>query len=77
MEIILALEKQYEGIFSINIGYKRVIMMSDFDKVQVQKMFSDAKLVLFLLRKLLKNVLRVAGPQENYRTPLDGLSKVW
>ena len=77
MEIILALEKEYEGIFSINIGYKRVIMMSDFDKVQVQKMFSDAKLVLFLLRKLLKNVLGVAGPQENYRTPLDGLSQVW
>ena len=37
MEIILALEKEYEGIFSINIGYKRVIIMSDFDKVQVQK----------------------------------------
>ena len=52
MEIILALEKQYEGIFSINIGYKRVIIMSDFDKVQVQKNFSGAKLVLFLLRKL-------------------------
>ena len=40
-------------------------------------MFSGAKLVLFLLRKLLKNVLGVAGPQENYRTPLDGLSQVW
>ena len=52
MEIILALEKQYEGIFSINIGYKRVIIMSDFDKVQVQKNFSGAKLVLFLLSKL-------------------------
>ena len=77
MEIILALEKQYEGIFSINIGYKRVIMMSDFDKVQVQKMFSDAKLVLFLLRKLLKNALGVAGPQENYRTSLEGFSQVW
>ena len=28
------LQKEYGGIFSMNIGYKRVIMMSDFDKVQ-------------------------------------------
>ena len=36
MEIILALKEEYGGIFSIHIGYKRVIIMADFDKVQVK-----------------------------------------
>ena len=35
VEIIRTLQKEYEGIFSVNIGYTRAIVMSDFDKVQV------------------------------------------
>ena len=35
MEIILTLRKEYDGgIFSVNLGYRRVTIMSDFDKVQ-------------------------------------------
>ena len=35
MEIILTLRKEYEGgIFSVNLGYRRVTIMSDFEKVQ-------------------------------------------
>ena len=35
VEIIRTLQKEYGGIFSVNIGYTRAIVMSDFDKVQV------------------------------------------
>ena len=35
VEIIRGLEKEYGSIFSVNIGYTRAIVMSDFDKVQV------------------------------------------
>ena len=37
MDIILALEKEYGGIFTVNLGYRRVAIMSDFDTVQVLK----------------------------------------
>ena len=35
VEIIRTLQKEYGGIFSVNIGYTIAIVMSDFDKVQV------------------------------------------
>ena len=35
VEIIRTLQKEYGGIFSVNIGYTRAIVMSDFDRVQV------------------------------------------
>ena len=36
MDIILTLRREYKGgIFSVNLGYRRVTIMSDFDKVQV------------------------------------------
>ena len=35
MDIILTLRREYEGgIFSVNLGYRRVTIMSDFEKVQ-------------------------------------------
>ena len=34
VEIIRALQKEHGGIFSVDIGYTRAIVMSDFDKVQ-------------------------------------------
>ena len=36
MEIILTLKEEYGGIFSVDIGYKRVVIMSDFDKAKVR-----------------------------------------
>ena len=35
MEIIIELEKRYNGIFSVHVGYREVVIISDFEKVQV------------------------------------------
>ena len=35
MEIIIELEKRYDGIFSVHVGYREVVIISDFEKVQV------------------------------------------
>ena len=40
MEIILSLEKKYKGVFNVHLRYRRVVMMSDFEKVQVKKVLA-------------------------------------
>ena len=39
MEIIIELEKRYDGIFSVHLGYRKVVIISDFEKVQVISFF--------------------------------------
>jgi len=34
LDIILALEDRYDGVYNVHLGNKRVVIMSDFDKVQ-------------------------------------------
>ena len=36
VDIILGLEKEYGGTFSVNTGSRRAVIMSDIDKVQVR-----------------------------------------
>ena len=35
LEIICELEKKYNGVFSVHLGYRKIVLMSDFEKVQV------------------------------------------
>ena len=41
IDIILDLEKEYGGIFTVNTGNRRVVIISDIDKVHVRNSHKD------------------------------------
>ena len=52
LEIICALEKKYNGVFSVHLGYRKAVLVSDFEKVQVR--VANLLLLTYFLKRYMQ-----------------------